>query len=238
MNLENLKNTWEESKKSGTAKSGITMEQLTEILSTRTDSVTSKMKSGVMLSIGMEVLLMAGASNLLLAYNSDTTSLITGLVTMTILFIFLVFSFGQYRNVRSMEKSEEPVRDTLIKRINFFKIGYRWIILSIALSGAFFYIIGSATYFNMKYGQISMDSTDWMVHGTFLLIALVIGLVANTREHNQYLSELEISLADLDNREISATSDQKQQNRRRIIWMIVAGLGIVLLILMILYLFG
>jgi len=134
-----------------------------------------------------------------------------------------------------MGKSEEPVRDTLIKRINFFKIGYRWVILSIALSGAFVYIIGSATYFNMKYGQINMDGTDLLVHGTFLLIALVIGLVANTKEHNQYLNELEVSLADLDNREISPISDKQQENRKRRIWMVVAALGLIILILILLY---
>jgi len=238
MNLENLKNIWEESKKRELNKNVMTMEKLTEILSTRTDSVTSKMKNGVMMSIGMELLLIAGASNLIFSYSFDITSLVTGLVIITILFVFFIFSLGQYRNVRLMENSEESVRDTLIRRINFFKIGYRWVILSIALSGAFVYIIGSATYFNIKYGQIRMDSSDLLVHGTFLLIALVIGLVANTKEHNQYLHELEVSLADLDNREISPVSDQQQEDRRRRIWMFVAGLGLIFLALIILFLFG
>lgn len=214
------------------------MEKLTEVLNTRTSSVTSKMKNGVLLSMGLEVLLIAGASNLLFSYSSDLTSMVTGLVTITTLFVFLIFSFGQYQNVRLMENCEESVRDTLLKRINFFKIGYRWVILSIALSGAFVYIIGSATYFNIKYGQIRMDSTDLIVHGSFLLIALVIGLVANTKEHNQYLQELEVSLADLENREISTIKDQDKKNRRRKIWMVLVGLGLIILLLMTLYLFG
>jgi hypothetical protein len=238
MNLKNLKNTWEESKKSELNKNVLTMEKLTDMLSTRTSSVTLKMKNGVILSMGLELLLIAGASNLLFFYSSDFTSLVTGLVIITILFVFFIFSFSQYRNIKLMENCKESVRDTLVKRINFFKIGYRWIVLSIALSGAFVYIIGSATYFNIKYGQIVMDSTDLLVHGTFLLIALVIGLVANTKEHNQYLNELEVSLADLDNREISPVTDPKKDNRRRRIWMILAGIGLMLLILMILYLFG
>ena len=215
----------------------MTMEELTNILSSRTDSITSKMKKGVVLSIVMNLLLMAGAVNILISFSSDTSSLIVGTVVLVVLIMFSIFSIGQYRNVEGLEAGVEPIRELIIKRINFFKVGYRWVVLSIALSGAFVYLIGSTTYLDLKYGGISLDVQDLIVNGAFLTLALVIGLVANTNQHNRYLNELEICLADLENKVISPSFEEKDLRRSRV-YMALAGLGLILLILMVLYLFG
>ena len=236
MKLDDLTHTWEEAKKSSFTKNIVTMDSLSQILNNRTESISIKMKKGVWLSIILNIGLIAGAVNLLISYGSDYTTLIVGLIASTILILFLFYSINQYYNIRSMEMISEPIRDTIIKRINFFKVGYRWIIISIALSGAFIYILGSATYYNLKYGKIELDGIDLLVHGAFLLTALLIGFITNIKEHNQYLVELEISLADLDNKDISKDSIQEKHKKSRR-GLFLAILGMVILVLIILYLF-
>ena len=235
MKLEDLKNTWEENKKIETQKIGLTMEELSKILNTRTDSVTLKMKNGIRFSMIMNLVLLIGSAFILVSFGSDTISLIVGLVSFVMLLLFIIYSAGQYRNANTLDESVVSIRESLIRKINFFKVGYRWVVLSLGLTGAFVYLLGSTTYLNIKYGQISLDADDIVVNLVAITLALSIGLLANTREHNHYLRELEVCLADLDNRELSPDFEEDLATRKRkYIWMAVIGLA--LLILMVLYL--
>jgi len=235
MEFEELRNTWEASKsRSETQLKDLTMEQLTAILNERKDSVTAKMKMGIQLSIGMNLFLLAGAIAILISFGADTISLVAGLTSAIVLVMSVVFAIEQYRIALTLDSGSVSLRETLMNRISFFKVGYRWIVKSIALSGAFVYILGSTTYLNLKYGQIVLDTDDIIVNVTAIILALTIGLISNTKEHNHYLAELESCLSDLDNKKTTFDFGKEQAARRRK-YIYLAVFGLMLLVLMILY---
>ena len=233
MKLEDLKNTWEDGKTKNTQRTELTMEGLTQILNLRTDNTMLKMKNGIRFSMIMNLLLMIVSGYILMSFSADMISLVVGLTSFAMLFLFVIYSAGQFRNASTLEESRGSIHDMLIRRINFFKIGYRWIIFSIGRSGAFVYILGSVIYLNAKYGHILLDTEDIIVHIIAISLALSIGLFANTREHNRYLTELETSLADLENKELSPdTSVYTERRKSRYIGLSILGLLLFILILL------
>jgi hypothetical protein len=234
MELENLKKAWDRSKVNTTEEGEITMEQLTQIISSRKDVVTAKIKNGIRLSIVMDLVLLSGALTVIFLFGADLISLIAGLTCAVVLSMSAVYAIGQYQTASSLDTGLTSLRESLISRIHFFKVGYRWIIRSIALSGAFTYILGSITYLNLKYGQIVLETDDIIVNVTAILLALAIGLITNTKEHNLYLKELEVCLADLNNKETSEVDYAKEEQKRRRKYIYAAIIGLILLVLLVL----
>ncbi len=218
------------------------MEQLVLFLEKRSTSIMAKVSSGIVTGIVINALLIAGVIFILSSFSADPVSLITGASGLSVLIIFEIMSLRSIHLLSELDTYDGNLRDNLLMRLEFFKNSYAWVIWSLGLSGAFFYIIGGLIYHNLKYGGVYLDGSDVVVNLIFISLALVIGFVSHTFHHTQYRKELKNCLDDLSRGDLSEDHDKyalKIQGARKVSMILVlAGLIILMLILFFYNLFG
>jgi hypothetical protein len=163
--------------------------------------------------------------------NRQVTIAITAILLLILWGIW--FQVRMYRRIPQSGMSEPDIKSSLEKKVRFYRQRYVKSLYMGALTNSLIFVSGSLYYFYFKYGEIrSMDLEDYLVFGTAIIIAFVIGAAAQLAQHNFQIKQLESCLQEIEEERITElTIKQHRMRKRRLFFiaLIVFVCGLLLL---------
>lgn len=152
---------------------------------------------------------------ILLLFSGNLQMVIAMTAILGLILWAIWFQLKMYRSIPQTDMSEPAIRTSLEARIQFYHQRYVKSLYIGALSNSLFFISGSLYYFYFKYGEIRpMDIVDFLVFGTAIIIAFVIGAVAQIAQHNFHVKQLESCLQEIDEETMTALTIKEQRNKK------------------------
>jgi len=129
--------------------------------------------------------------------------------------------------------SDPVIRTSLESKVNFYHQRFIKSLYVGAFSNSLFVLSGMLYYFYFKYGEVRPFTwDDYLVFGVAILLSYTIGAVAQIKQHNFQVKQLESCLQEIDEESISTLTLREQQNKKRrmiLIFLLAIICGLLLL---------
>jgi len=229
--MESMKSAWK--KEQGFENFTLSQSDIEKFLYKNSKDITQLFKKGLGFDVVLKSIVGASLVGLIFLFieNRQVTIAITAILLLILWGIW--FQVRMYRRIPQSGMSEPDIKSSLEKKVRFYRQRYVKSLYMGALTNSLIFVSGSLYYFYFKYGEIrSMDLEDYLVFGTAIIIAFVIGAAAQLAQHNFQIKQLESCLQEIEEERITElTIKQHRMRKRRLFFiaLIVFVCGLLLL---------
>ena len=235
--IDSLKSAWKNEK--GFENKTLSQSDIEKFLQRKSKDISRLFKAGLRFDVVLKSILGASLVGIIILFSGNrqmviAMSIILGLILWTICYQVLM-----YRRIPSSGSSETVIRTTLENRIQFYHQRYIKSLYIGALSNSLVFVSGSLYYFYFKYGEIRpMDLVDYLVFGTAIIFAFVLGAVVQIAQHNFQVRQLESCLQEIDEDSMSELTLKEHRNKKLRLFFIALIALVAGLLLLAYFVFG
>ncbi|NQU51683.1 MAG: hypothetical protein HQ522_04000 [Bacteroidetes bacterium] len=235
MSDKNLKDIWNKTENVMEA-SSYESETIERFTSSRSSSVSDKVKKMLQLDIGLKLLVAIVLGIDAIFYFKTPTVFAICLIGIVLLISLVLFEFNVIKRFAMISDNGQNTKENLSAMLTFLRSRFFTALLSIASTYIFIFISGTLMYFYATYGEVRpLDGLDIVVFSGFIIIGIVINFVANYSQVKYYIKHLELCLSDLNDNVLAIVTSnieaqQKQDRTTKLLVGLVLVLGFVLLI--------
>ncbi|MCK5067052.1 MAG: hypothetical protein KAR16_06430 [Bacteroidales bacterium] len=211
--IDSLKSAWKNEQ--GFENKTLSQTDIEKFLQKKSKDITHLFKVGLTIDVVLKSIIGVSLMGIIILFSGNQQMVISMTAILGLILWAIWFQLKMYRSIPQTGMSEPAIRTSLEARIQFYHQRYVKSLYIGALSNSLFFISGSLYYFYFKYGEIRpMDIVDFLVFGTAIIIAFVIGAVAQIAQHNFHVKQLESCLQEIDEETMTALTIKEQRNKK------------------------
>lgn len=223
MDLDQLKNSWEKSKKRIEEQNLFSKEEMETIIKQQTDQTTRGLSRIFIMGMVVQSLtLVLQIANLArFVAKTDLVLLIIGSIILVIPALY--YSYNRWQELRSSDYGSLSLAESLKRKIEFIKISYNKWLLSFAAS--FVILLWSV---NMFVGDFTSISDFNRMYAVVYTAAFLLIYFSNWFAHTRYLKEYEVSLNDLGGDQLTDLKKENLKFRRfKLVLIVILSLAMI-----------
>lgn len=231
IDLDTIKAAWKNEKSFEDQR--LSEADIENFLGRKSRDISRLFRKGLLFDIVMKSVIGLSLLGILFLFRGNQSILL--MISVVLLFTTWTI-FYQWRKIGRIPESGGPdpvIRTSLENKVNYYYQHYIKSIYVGALSNSLFVLSGMLYYFYFKYGEIRpFQWDDYLVFALVLLLSFVIGAVAQVKQHNFQVKQLESCLQEIDEESISALTIRDQRNKKRrmtLLFVLALLCGLVLL---------
>jgi hypothetical protein len=199
--------------------------EIERFLSGKSKDITQLFRKGLLFDMVLKSVIGASFIGIIILFKNNLSVVLLSLAILLGLLWALSYQWLMIRRIPDTGASGQTVRATLENKIGFYHKRYIKSLYVGALSNSLFVISGMIYYFFFKYGEIRpFQWDDYLVSGIAVILSFVIGAVAQVKQSNFQVGQLESCLLEIDEDVLSTItlSDQRNKRRRRTLVFLLA----------------
>ncbi len=217
--IDSLKSAWK--KEQGFETRRLSESDIEKLLHRKSRDISQLFKKGLVFDLVLKSLIGFSLIGIIILFTGNPYLLISMLAVLAIILWTIWYQVKIYRKIPSTG-TEPVIRTSLEQRIQFYHKHFIKSLYIGALSNSLFFISGSLYYFYFKYGEIRpLDLTDYLVFGTGITIAFVLGAWVNISQHNFQMKQLESCLQEIDENALTELTMKDRRNKKIRLFIIV-----------------
>jgi phosphotransferase system glucose/maltose/N-acetylglucosamine-specific IIC component len=229
--LERYKAAWKGEPRFG--RQALSTPEIEAVLQRESRTVTRQFRTGLLVDIVLKSVSAAALAGLLFLFRGNTAVSIMNTVVLAFTLFLLFLQWGTLQDVPRPRVAAESLKSGLETMIRFYRERFLRALYVAAVSGSLVFYIGVLYYSWFKYAGIRpLDTDDYIVFISGLLLAFAINAVAQRWQAAFHVRELEACLQEMDAETLSRQHLRKQRHRRTrvtLMWAVWAVLGILVL---------
>ncbi|TFH20019.1 MAG: hypothetical protein E4H10_17135, partial [Bacteroidia bacterium] len=211
--MDSIKSAWKNEQ--GFENKTLSQTDIEKFLHKKSKDITQLFKTGLSFDIVLKCIVGASLMGIIVLFPENLEVVIVMICILGLILWARWFQINMYRRIPHRGMSEQAIRTSLEKRIEFYHQRYVKSLYIGALSNSLILVSGSLYYFYFKYGEIRpMDLVDYLVFGTGILIAFVFGAIVQIAQHNFQVKQLESCLQEIDEDTMSVLTVKAQRNKK------------------------
>lgn len=211
--IDSLKSAWKNEQ--GFENKTLSQSDIEKFLQRKSKDITRLFKAGLSFDVVLKSILGASLVGIIFLFSDKQQMIIAISAILGLILWAIWFQLKMYKHIPQSAVSDSVIRTSLDSKIQFYHQRYVKSLYIGALSNSLVFVSGSLYYFYFKYGEIRpMDLVDYLVFGTAIIIAFVLGAVVQIAQHNFQVRQLESCLQEIDEDGISELSLKEQRNKK------------------------
>ncbi|HKI88691.1 MAG TPA: hypothetical protein VKA38_06665, partial [Draconibacterium sp.] len=214
---------------------GYESETIERFLTSRSNSVTSKVAKMLQLDVALKLLVaLVLIIDAVIYFNIQKMVLVTCAAGLVLIIPLVLFEFRVLKRFSEISDYAQTTREKLSAMLTFLRSRFFTALLSISATYIFVFISGSLLYFYSVYGKVrAMDGMDVFVFSVFIIIGIAMNFFVNQGQVKYNIKHLEMCLSDLNEQILEAVTSnielqQKQDRITKILLMLVIVFGFVI----------
>jgi len=211
--IDSLKSAWKNER--GFENKTLSQSDIEKFLQRKSKDISRLFKAGLSFDVVLKSILGASLVGIIILFSDNRQMVIAMCVLLGLILWTIWFQLIMYKRIPTSEFFETVIRTSLESKIQFYHQRYIKSLYIGALSNSLVFVSGSLYYFYFKYGEIRpMDLVDYLVFGTAIIIAFVLGAVVQIAQHNFQVRQLESCLQEIDEDSISTLTIKEHRNKK------------------------
>ena len=211
--IDSLKSAWKNER--GFENKTLSQSDIEKFLQRKSKDISRLFKAGLSFDVVLKSILGASLVGIIILFSDNRQMVIAMCVLLGLILWTIWFQLIMYKRIPTSESLETVIRTSLESKIQFYHQRYIKSLYIGALSNSLVFVSGSLYYFYFKYGEIRpMDLVDYLVFGTAIIIAFVLGAVVQIAQHNFQVRQLESCLQEIDEDSISTLTIKEHRNKK------------------------
>ena len=232
--MDSLKSAWKNEQ--GFENKSLSESDIQHFLQQKSRDITQLFRKGLIFDVVLKSLVGISLIGIIILFTGNLKMVVALAAVLGVLLWTIWFQIKMYRNIPIESISPPVIRTSLENRIQFYRKRYMKSLYIGALSNVLIVVSGSLYYFYFKYGEIRpMDLTDYLVFGTAIILAFLLGAVVQIAQHNFQVRQLESCLKEIDEDSMTVLTLKEQRNKKLRLFF-VALTAVVLGLLLLAYL--
>ncbi len=207
--------------------------EIEAVLKRESRTVTRQFRTGLTVDIVLKSAAVAALAGLLFLFRGNPAVSLLNTVVLAFTCFLLFLQWKTLQDVPRPAVAAMSLRAGLEKMIRFYRERFMRALYVAAVSGSLVFYIGVLYYSWFKYGGIRpLDTDDYAVFVSGLLLAFAINAVAQRWQAGFHVRELEACLREIDAESLSRQDLRKHRHRRTrvvLMWVVWAVLGVLVL---------
>lgn len=211
--MDSIKSAWKN--EGGFENKVLSQHDIEKFLQKKSRDITRLFKTGLAMDMILKGIIGASLIGILLLFSGNRQLFYAMIAVLAVILWAIWFQVKMYRRVPSGDMAKPDLRTALEARIQFYHQHYVKSLLIGAISNSLIFLSGSLYYFYFKYGEIRpLDLVDYLVFGIAIILAYVLGAVAQIAQHRFQIGQLESCLQEIDEDSMTALTLKSQRNKR------------------------
>jgi len=231
MDMNSLKTAWK--KEQGFENKKLSENDIQKFLQQKSRDITQLFRKGLTFDVVLKSLIGISLVGIMILYAGNQKMLFSMAALLVLLGWAIWFQWKMCRKIPRETASSPVIRTSLENRIRFYRKHYVKSLYVGSLSNVLIFVSGSLYYFYFKYGKVRpLDLTDYLVFTMAILLAFLVGALAQIAQHNFQVRQLESCLKEIDEDAMTVLTLKDQRNKRlRLIFIALTALILGLLLL-------
>lgn len=236
MDMDSLKSAWKNEQ--GFENRRLSENDIQNFLKRKSRDITRLFRKGLTFDVVLKGLVGISVIGIMILFSGNLLLVLAMAIVLGVLIWTIWFQVNMYRNIPGESSSLPVIRTSLENRIRFYRKHYVKSLYIASLSNVLIFVSGSLYYFYFRYGEIRpMDLIDFLVFGSAIILAFLLGAVVQIAHYNFQVRQLESCLKDIDEEamtELTLKEQRKKKLRLFFLALIAVILGLLLLAFLIL----
>ena len=187
-----------------------------QFISSRSGSVTEKVKKMLQLDIGLKLLVAFVFVIDILIYLHTQTVVLICLTGILLIVPLVLFEFSVIKRFTMVSDSSQNTKEKLSGVLTFLRSRFFTALLSIASTYIFIFISGILLYFHTVYGFVRpLNNQDIFVFSVLIMAGIVFKFLINNSQVKFYIKHLELCLTDMNETIFAIVSDKIEVERKK-----------------------
>ena len=199
----------------------------------RSKNISRLFRKGLIFDIVLKTVIGISLLGIILLFRANLYIILINSIILLGTIWAILYQWRMIGRIPENGGSDPVIRTSLENKINFYHQRFIKSLYVGALSNSLFVLSGMLYYRYFKYGEIRpFQWDDYLVFGLVLVLSFVIGAVAQVKQHNFQVKQLESCLREIDEESISTLTLMEQRNKKRrliLIFLLALICGLLLL---------
>lgn len=214
IDIDKMKAAWKN--EGGFENKTLSEAEIERFLSGKSKDINQLFRKGLIFDMVLKSVIGASFLGIIVLFkNNQSVVLLSSAILLGLLWT-INYQWLMIRRIPDTRASDQTVRSTLENKISFYHRRYIKSLYVGAISNSLLVISGMIYYFYFKYGEIRpFQWDDYLVFGLVIILSFVIGAVAQIKQSNFQVGQLESCLQEIDEDAFSKITLRDQRNKRR-----------------------
>lgn len=214
IDLEKMKTAWKN--ETSFENKALSEAEIERFLSGKSKDISLLFRKGLIFDIVLKSVIGASFLGIIVLFKSNLSVVLLSTAILLGLLWALSYQRLMIRRIPNRGASGQTVRSTLENKIGFYHQRYIKSLYVGALSNSLLVLSGMIYYFYFKYGEIRpFQWDDYLVFSAAIILSFVIGAVAQVKQSNFQVGQLESCLQEIDEEALSTITLRDQRNKLR-----------------------
>jgi len=226
--FERFSDVWKKADKDSFSQKTYSENDINKFKMKKSADFSKALNTSIIVDFAFKGLLVLSMLVLIWLYNASFPVVLILVLLIGAFMYILTQEYSIREKFRALDDLSKELGAVLKARIQFYHTHFPTLKWMIALSNALFVWVGSLFYYFAKYGTYKMeDLTDVLVSVGIIGMAFIISYYAMTFQYKYYIHELNECLTELSD-EQSTSLMIKRQSRRKMVFILIAILAIII----------
>jgi len=185
-------------------------------LTGKSKDISQLFRKGLIFDMVLKSVIGASFLGIILLFKNNLSVILLSSGILLGLLWAMHYQWLMIRRIPEPGASGQTVRSTLENKIRFYHQRYIKSLYVGALSNSLLVISGMIYYFYFKYGEIRpFQWDDYLVFSVAIILSFVIGAVAQVKQSNFQVGQLESCMQEIDEDALSTITLRNQRNKKK-----------------------